>query len=157
MCIGFEGHFQLRYLAPWSVGGALAGCGSWQGIESALRRIAEFCCCVQAVWQLRGTLERPPGHPRYHTPAPRHQYNHVNNQIIITKDNKNCTCTMSMYIIYISPRWNQGTNPKLTDRPLHSPQSRKSSYARRATEASDLLDLENEEWYKGAQKLQFNE
>ena len=47
------------------------------------------------------------------------------------------------------PRWMKFV------RELHSPKSRKSSYTRRATEASDLLDLE--EWYKRAQKLQFNE
>ena len=42
-------------------------------------------------------------------------------------------------------------------REMHSPKSRKSSYTRRSTEATDLLDLEAGEWYKGAQKLQFNE
>ena len=42
-------------------------------------------------------------------------------------------------------------------REIHSPKSRKSSYTRRTTEATDLLDLEPEEWYIGAQNLQFNE
>ena len=34
--------------------------------------------------------------------------------------------------------------------------SRKSSYTRKTTEATHLLDQEAEEWYKGAPKLQFN-
>ena len=33
-------------------------------------------------------------------------------------------------------------------REIHSPKSRKSSYTRRTTEATDLLDLEAGEWYK---------
>ena len=41
-------------------------------------------------------------------------------------------------------------------RQMHSPKSRKSSYTRTTTETTDLLDLEAEEWYKGAQKLSFN-
>ena len=39
---------------------------------------------------------------------------------------------------------------------IHSPQSRKSSYTRvtrRTTEASEILEMEAEEWYKGAQRL----
>ena len=82
MRIGFEGDFQLWHLAAWSVGGA--GCGSWQDIESVLRRIAEFCCCVQVVWQLRSTLERPPGHPRYHTPASQQLYLAVQQLRVLT-------------------------------------------------------------------------
>ena len=39
-------------------------------------------------------------------------------------------------------------------REIHSPESRNSSYTRRTT---DVLDLEAEEWYIGAQNLQFNE
>ena len=37
---------------------------------------------------------------------------------------------------------------------IHSPKSRKSSYTRRATESlwtTELLDMDAEEWYKGAQ------
>ena len=48
------------------------------------------------------------------------------------------------------PRWMKFV------RQIHSPKSRKSSYTRRITEATDLLDLEVDDWYKGAQKLQFN-
>ena len=48
------------------------------------------------------------------------------------------------------PRWMEFV------RQIHSPKSRKSSYTRKTTEATHLLDLEAEEWYKGAQKLQFN-
>ena len=42
-------------------------------------------------------------------------------------------------------------------REIHSPESRESSYTRRTTDATDLLDLEAEEWYIGTQNLQFNE
>ena len=72
MRIGFEGHFQLRYLAAWSVDAA--GCGSWQDIESALSRVAQFVCRVQVMSQLRGASEQSPGHPRYHTLASRLLY-----------------------------------------------------------------------------------
>ena len=36
------------------------------------------------------------------------------------------------------------------------PEESKKSYTRKTTEAADPLDLESEEWYKVAQKLQFN-
>ena len=72
MRIGFEGDFQLWHLAAWSVGAA--GCGSWQDIESALSRVAQFVCRVQVMSQLRGASEQSPGHPRYHTLASRLLY-----------------------------------------------------------------------------------
>ena len=80
--IGFEGHFHLRYLATWSVDAS--GCGSWQGIESALSRVAQFVCRVQVndMSQLRGASEQTPGHPRYHTLGSRLLYlavQHVHN------------------------------------------------------------------------------
>ena len=48
------------------------------------------------------------------------------------------------------PRWMEFV------RQIHFPKSQKSSYTRKTTEATHLLDLEAEQWYKGAQKLQFN-
>ena len=39
---------------------------------------------------------------------------------------------------------------------IHTPKSRKNSYTRRATDAYDILNMEAEEWHKGAQTLQFN-
>ena len=41
-------------------------------------------------------------------------------------------------------------------RAIHNPKSRKCSYTRRTTEASEILEMEAEDWYKGAQTLQFN-
>ena len=41
--------------------------------------------------------------------------------------------------------------------PEYSPKGRKGSYTKRTTEATDLLDLETEEGYRGPRKLRFNE
>ena len=41
-------------------------------------------------------------------------------------------------------------------RAIHNPKSRKCSYTRHTTEASEILEMEAEEWYKGAQTLQLN-
>ena len=40
-------------------------------------------------------------------------------------------------------------------RAIHNPKSRKCSYTRRTTEASEILEMEAEVWYKGAKTLQF--
>ena len=51
-------HTTRATLGAWPPGLVdAAGCGSWQDIESALCRIAQFVCRVQAMWQkkLRGT------------------------------------------------------------------------------------------------------
>ena len=40
-------------------------------------------------------------------------------------------------------------------RAIHNPKSRKCSYTRRTTEASEILEMEAEVWHKGAKTLQF--
>ena len=38
---------------------------------------------------------------------------------------------------------------------IHTSKSHKCSYKRRTTEASEILEMEADKWYKGAQTLQF--